>query len=1521
MKTRKHVQSGLMFVFLAVMVSWIGTPRQVDGALIASWDFYEGGGTSAAANEVGIGDAVLGSFGSGSQPTWVSGAPVPGATDNFALNFVRPNSGITDGGYAAVTTNGVFNFPVEGNFSVAAWLKMPQPTGTTGLVTTLSTGSISGWGLVAFSSGNIQFELNPGGGARAISSTALTLMNSGEWFHVAATYEGGNAAGNSTAALRLYLNGQQVATSTVNFGGNYSNAAFPDHDLHFGAYANLTRGLQGSLDGVRIYDDVLQLADVRELIPSAWNGGAGDWHDAGKWSPSWVPGAGATATIPTGTPTISDTRSVGHVTVAGGASLRLQGGVTVTGESLSLVGGTSTRGELRNVSGNNVWVGPIAVQPGQAVVHSDAGTLTLSGPVTLANTTHGKLLAMGAGNVNISGNISGGANAADEAVATSSAFYGVLTLGGANTYVGHTRINNGTLSVNGGSAIPDASRVWLFNSGKLDLQANETIGSLDSAAAATQVLLNANTLTIGGDGTNRSFAGAISGEGGGLTKIGSGIQTLSGTNTYTGHTQINNGTLSVAGGSAIPDASRVSLGNDGTLNLQANETIGSLDSAATTTRVTLNANTVTVGGDNTNQSFAGVISGTGGLTKIGSGTQILTGANTYDGMTTVSAGVLRIENNAALGTTVGGTTVASNATLQFSGGITVSGESLSLAGGGVGGSGALHNLSGNNEWSGPITMQAGQTGRIGVDSGTLTLSGPITFSGTQMGGFLVVHGAGVLNITGDISGGTAGGESVATSGNLSGTLILSGTNAYAGYTRINAGTLSVAGGAAIPDASRVWLFGAGRLNLQANETIGSLDSDAAGTQVLLNANTLTVGGDGTSRSFAGSISGAGGVTKIGAGVQTLKGSGIAYQGNTAVSGGRLVFEDATSFGNNQPGPTTMAMSNDSTLEFRVGAGTQQNVGLAGQVTISGNGSLVKSGHGTLVLGGQHSYVGETILEGGTLTLQGGVRVAGSSLWLDASDTASLTLTGNTVARWDDRSGNGRNAVAGGLSQPLVANNPLVGGLEVVRFNGTNQILNVDLSFLAGSEYTIFAVEGRTSSRTQNYFLGTPTPSQNNGLHVGYLDNTTYGLAQHANDLDYTGLPGYTSQEFRVWSNLLDSDSGHAVYLNGANPVSNSNTVALITANNGRIGAGQRSENVQWFHGDLGEILIFNHALSSTERQSVEAYLLRKWILGLSDTNVLPADTHLRIADGANLDLGGINQNVASLADHGGGGGSVINSGISPATLNVAGSATTEFSGTLADGPAGGSLGLTHGGSGTLTLSGNNTYTGATTVLGGTLAVNGALSGTSGVAIGPDGTLGGAGAIAATVTGAGLISPGNSAGILSVDAIDPSEGMDFAFEFGRQGSPDYANAADSINDVLRLTNSTGPFESDLGVDNTIDVYLGVEDLAWGHKIRGGFYTDRDQDFLGSIEDATFNYYILGDGDGAYEFNGQAYYSLAESWPTWSFELATVPEAAAFAGGSANGYVMQLTAVPEPGTLALFACGLLGLLAFCGRRRRR
>jgi autotransporter-associated beta strand protein len=157
----------------------------------------------------------------------------------------------------------------------------------------------------------------------------------------------------------------------------------------------------------------------------------------------------------------------------------------------------------------------------------------------------------------------------------------------------------------------------------LTLNANETIGSL-AGVTGTTVTLNANTLTTGVDNTSTTFSGAASGTGG-LTKAGAGTMTLDGANTYTGATTIDGGTLTVSGGTALANASAVVVNAAGTFNLNGSEEVGSLAGAG---NVMLNANTLTAGGDNTSTTFSGVASGTGGLTKVGSGTMTLSGTNT-----------------------------------------------------------------------------------------------------------------------------------------------------------------------------------------------------------------------------------------------------------------------------------------------------------------------------------------------------------------------------------------------------------------------------------------------------------------------------------------------------------------------------------------------------------------------------------------------------------------------------------------------------------------------------------------------------------------------------------------------------------------------------------------------------------------------------------------------------------------------------------------------------------------------------
>lgn len=258
---------------------------------------------------------------------------------------------------------------------------------------------------------------------------------------------------------------------------------------------------------------------------------------------------------------------------------------------------------------------------------------------------------------------------------------------------------------------------------------------------------------------------------------------------------------------------------------------------------------------------------------------------------------------------------------------------------------------------------------------------------------------------------------------------------------------------------------------------------------------------------------------------------------------------------------------------------------------------------------------------------------------------------------------------------------------------------------------------------------------------------------------------------------------------------------------------------------------------------------------------------------------------------------------------------TEFSGAIIDGRGGATVAFAKVGEGTLTLSGTSTFTGATNVEKGTLLVNGSLTGTSGVTVHDGATLGGIGSIAAAVAGEGWISPGNSAGILTVQSIDPSAGLNARFEFGKTESPNYSDAADSINDVLRITGAD-PITSALTADNMIDIYFGIAPNL-GDVFRGGVYVDVAGDPQGGLTDfydavagAKYNYYVH-DGGGYVSLNDYA------SW--LDVAVSTVAESAAFFGGNVEGGVMQFTVVPEPGTWLMLVLAVVPLMLTTRRRR--
>ncbi|MDZ7618447.1 MAG: autotransporter-associated beta strand repeat-containing protein, partial [Patescibacteria group bacterium] len=706
----------------------------------------------------------------------------------------------------------------------------------------------------------------------------------------------------------------------------------------------------------------------------------------------------------------------GSTTVASGAALQLQGGITVTGEALTLDNnGPDWTGALRSMSGDNTWDGPISLL-NSSRIRAEAGLLTLSGSISLEHSTtnyHLILETKGSGSILVSGDIAGGPETQDT-LTISSGNVGVVTLGGTNTYSGNTYIGGGTLRVTGGAAIPDASAVRFNANTILELGNHETVGSLTGSATAT-IKVGANTLTVGAanNAAEAVFGGVIQGTGG-ITKTGTGMQTLSGANTYTGGTLVNAGVLRISHDTALgTNAGGTTVTSGASLHLQGGITVtgeslslvgdgihyanepgalrnisgdntwtGAITIGSAATRIVANAGSLTISGNialtgsatnhlilqgtsnilitgnitgggsgsqtltrsgvgsgimtlagtNTylgvttisggtlqvgnggstgtlgagnvvnnaklvvNRSgeitLAQVISGSGTLTQQGSGTLTLSGANTYSGLTTVSAGVLKITHNTALGTGAAGTTVAAGAALHLQGGITVTGEALTLAGTGNNWSGAMRNISGDNTWAGPATITGGQV-NVGSSSGLLTFSGPISLaaSETQYNLVLTPSTSGPILVSGNISGGVDGSSadrrSVTLGSGSTGVVTLSGANTYLGRTSINGGTLRVEGGAAIPDASMVIFGGSATLELGHNETVGSL-SGVAGATIRLNAHTLTVGADNhpSLQEFAGTMTGTGGLTKTGTGIQALTGAST-YTGDTIIEQGIL----------------------------------------------------------------------------------------------------------------------------------------------------------------------------------------------------------------------------------------------------------------------------------------------------------------------------------------------------------------------------------------------------------------------------------------------------------------------------------------------------------------------------------------------------------------------------------------------------------------------------------------------------------
>ncbi|WP_346296937.1 autotransporter-associated beta strand repeat-containing protein [Rhodopseudomonas sp. P1] len=599
---------------------------------------------------------------------------------------------------------------------------------------------------------------------------------------------------------------------------------------------------------------------------------------------------------------------------------------------------------------------------------------------------------------------------------------GVLTLSGLNTYTGGTTISAGTLQLGTGS-----------NTGSI-----------------TGDVINNASLVFNRSGTY-AFGGAISGTGG-VSKAGIGTVVLTGTNTYSGGTTISAGILQI--------------GNGGSTGSIAGDVIN---------RASLVFNRLGT------YTFGGAISGTGSVRKTGAGVTILTGANTYTGVTTISSGVLQIGDGGTAGSITG--QVSNNSELWFNrsdaytfGGVISGGGSVSQLGPGT------TVLTGNSNYTGGTTISNG-TLQIGDGGTTGSIANNVTNNGT-----LAFNRSNALTFFGLISGTGA----VAQLG--SGNLTLSRANTYTGGTTISGGTVTVGNNSAL---------GAGDVKMTqgASLAFGNADYTIANNFVVSGTSIFDIR-TGTIQTITGAVSDgdtAGIIEKNGGGKLILNGRN-SFSGGTIINAGTLQLANS----NMLSATTAATVASGTTLDL---GGFDQTIGsLAGGGSValgaamlttgadnsstnysgmmSGTGGLTKQGTGNLILSGTNEYTGPTTINAGTLSVNGSIASA-----VTAASGGRLGGSGSV----------GSTTIASG------------GTLAPGNSIGTLTI-NGDLSFAAGSSYAVEVsptASDRTNVTGRATLAGTVQASYASGSYISKrytIVNAGGGVAGTFGALVDTNLP-------------------------------------------------------------------------------------------------------------------------------------------------------------------------------------------------------------------------------------------------------------------------------------------------------------------------------------------------------------------------------------------------------------------------------
>ena len=698
----------------------------------------------------------------------------------------------------------------------------------------------------------------------------------------------------------------------------------------------------------------------------------------------------------------------------------------------------------------------------------------------------------------------------------------------------------------------------------------------------------------------------------------------------------------------------------------------------------------------------------------------------------------------------------------------------------LGGAGITNNSANAQIVNLPLTLGAAQSINA-IGAGTLTVAGTVNNSGN----LLTAEGANNSALSGDISGG--GGFTKAGAG----TSTLSGNNSYGGATAINAGTLAVSGGSAIPDGSAVTLANVSGVTLSVgtSETAASLTGGgASGGTVALGANNLTVGGTTT---YSGAVTGTGKLIRAGAGTLTLNTAGaIGSSFTTRIEGGTVDF--------NRGGATLVGIiGSGNSIELAGGtlqltANLQANFGVTfNALNVSAN-SVFSFNRNSVGTSGQSPVITAPLNFTGDANLSFAYNAqitGGTSSFSGAGNTlgghASLTLGAFGITLVNPIGGTGSHSLtkAGAGQLNLSAINTYSG--DTTNLAGVISV-NATSTFGDGTGTLVLAGGDVLANNTR---AGAPISNPVSLIASG--TNTIYGdsTLTAARILPFSGPFTGTSGTLRIGNKATVANSFQVRLAGGgftfARPIvvgdasfdSGTGTSLLVFYNDnstapqifsGAIAASAAGGIMRTApsSGTGGTTILAGNSTFACDITNSGGYIG----LGLDSTPTSGVVTSGPLGTGT-LEFQ-VDPNVGVFASGGartvgnkiflnGTGGTLNvllggsddltftgtwNVGNASKFLNVTNTGLTTISGSITNSGTGV---FTKTGSGTLVLSGNNLFNGTMTNAGGALLVNG-NNFSNAIVVATGATLGGTGTVQSiTVNTGGSLAPGASIGTLTV----------------------------------------------------------------------------------------------------------------------------------------------------------------------------